>query len=128
MNKINALILATMMLGGCGDVVYAMDRYEMEAHMKPYFNQVVDAIYLAEGGAKAKKPFGILSVPCSDYASCRKVCYNTVRNQYFRWIDGGRKGDYIDSLARRYAPIGASNDPSNLNANWRNNVLRLLER
>lgn len=130
MNKLNALILIGLMLGGCSDVALAqgMDRYELEAHMRPYFEQVVDAIWIAEGREAAKKPFGILSVPCSDYSSCRKVCYNTVRNNYFRWIEVGRKGDYIDFLARKYAPVGVSNDPKGLNANWSRNVKTLLER
>lgn len=106
---------------------HAMDRQEMVVHMTPYWNQVVDAIYMAEGGERAKKPFGILSVPCSDYGDCRKVCFNTVRNNYFRWIDAGRPGEYLEFLAKRYAPVGAENDPSGLNRNWLKNVSALVE-
>ncbi len=99
-----------------------MTKDELNAHMDPYFQQVVDAIYIAEGGKKAKKPFGILSVSCNGYADCRNVAYNTVRNNYHRWIAAGRKGEYLAFLANRYCPIGASNDPKGLNKNWLGNV------
>jgi len=114
-------------MAGC-DPAHAegMDREELNGHMEPYFNQVVDAIYIAEGGARAKKPFGILSVPCSDYTDCRKVAYNTVRNNYHRWIAGGRKGEYLAFLAGRYCPVGADNDPKGLNRHWLGNVERLV--
>jgi hypothetical protein len=88
-----------------------------------YFNQVVDAIYLAEGGAKAKKPFGILSVPCSGYASCRRICLNTVRNNYKRWQNAGKPGEFLAFLASRYAPI----EVHPLNKNWLPNVRHFLE-
>lgn len=105
-----------------------MDREETIAHMTPYWDEIVDAIYLAEGGAKAKKPFGILSVECSDYADCRKVCFNTVRNNWFRWEKAGRPGEYLEFLARRYCPVGAANDPRGLNRNWLGNVQGIIER
>lgn len=104
-----------------------MTRSELSAHMAPYWGQIVGAIYLAEGGPRAKKPFGILSVPCSGYEECREVCYNTVRNNYFRWIQAGRPGDYLEFLARRYAPVGAANDPGGLNRHWLKNVRHFLE-
>lgn len=105
-----------------------MTRQELIAHMTPYFNEIVDSIYLAEGGVKAKKPFGILSVPCSGYEDCRKVCFNTVRNNYLRWVDAGRQGEFLDFLASRYAPLGAANDPYNLNVNWQRNVTKLTNK
>jgi len=103
-----------------------MDKQELTAHMTPYFNEVVDAIYIAEGGAKTRHPFGILSVKCEGYQECREVCFNTVRNNYFRWIDSGRKGEYLAFLANRYCPVGASNDPKGLNRNWLGNVSKLI--
>ena len=88
----------------------------------PPFEKIVDAIYLAEGGLPAKRPFGILSVPCRAYDECRRVCLNTVRNNYYRWIDAGMNGPYLEFLASRYAPIGVENDPTGLNKNWISNV------
>ena len=92
--------------------------------------QIVDAIYHAEGGTKAKKPFGILSVPCDGYDDCRKVCLNTVRNNRVRYKKWGYKKHptYLAFLASRYAPTeGATNDPNNLNKNWLKNVEAILE-
>lgn len=88
--------------------------------------KIVDAIYLAEGGEKAKKPYGILSVPCDSEASCRRIAENTVRNNFRRWLDSGAEGDYLEFLARRYAPVGVKNDPKGLNQNWLSNVRYFL--
>ena len=90
-------------------------------YAQPDFNKIVDSIYKAEGGAKAKKPFGILSVPCHGYESCRKICFNTVRNSEKRWIASGKPGDFIAFLGKRYCPIGAEND-NGTNRFWVKNV------
>lgn len=87
-----------------------------------YFNKIVDSIYLAEGGSKAKVPYGILSVKVSSKEEARRVCYNTVRNNWKRWEKAGRPGTYLEFLAKRYAPIGAKNDPWGYNKNWLKNV------
>ena len=91
-------------------------------------SQIADAIYLAEGGEKAKKPFGILSVPCNGYDECRKICLNTIRNNRARFLKQDVYSDYLEFLASRYAPVGAGNDPKNLNINWLKNVRSILER
>lgn len=44
------------------------------------------------------------------------------------WIKGGgedRQDAFIAFWAQRWAPAGASNDPTDLNANWSTNVDRL---
>jgi len=92
--------------------------------------EIADAIYLAEGGAKAKVPYGILSVKVKDEAEARQVCLNTIRNNRKRFADYGHKqyATYLEFLASRYCPVGASNDPSNLNKNWLKNVRYFLEK
>lgn len=85
-------------------------------------SRIVDAIYIAEGGDRAAKPYGILSVPCGSKDECRKICENTVRNNYKRWQKAGNPGTYLEFLASRYAPVGVSNDPKGLNRNWLKNV------
>lgn len=90
--------------------------------------RIADAIYIAEGGAKAKKPYGILSVKVANEAEARKVAINTVRNNWKRWHDAGKPGDYLEYLQKRYAPIGAKNDPSGLNKNWLKNVRARLDK
>lgn len=92
-----------------------------QSHTK-YFNKIVDAIYIAEGGSKTKHPYGILSVKVKNAKEARKVCFNTVRNNHRRWIKAGRPGDFIDFLQKRYCPVGAENDPSGLNIHWQKNV------
>jgi hypothetical protein len=84
-------------------------------------NALVQAIYIAEGGRNARKPYGILSVPCSTFPDCERVCRNTVRNNIARWEKAGRPEDYISFLGNRYAPI--SSHP--LNRNWIPNVKKI---
>jgi hypothetical protein len=46
-----------------------------------------------------------------------------VRGQHHdRWVKAGKKGDFLESLARRYCPVGADNDPNGLNKHWLKNV------
>lgn len=90
-----------------------------------YAERVADAIWLAEGGKKAKAPYGILSVKTTDP---RRVCLNTIRNNWGRWEAAGKPGDFIDYLGKKYAPVGAANDPRRLNKNWPRNVRSLLRR
>lgn len=97
------------------------------AHAEVYdSNDIADAIYIAEGGSRAVKPYGVLSVPCHSEQECRNVCLNTVENTFTRWQADGSQGDFLEALSRRYCPIGASNDPQGLNRNWLGNVKRLL--
>ena len=78
----------------------------------------------AEGGKNAIKPYGILSIPCDTEAECRRICKNTIRNNIKRFNDYGhnRFTSYLQFLQSRYAPVGANNDPTNLNQNWLKNV------
>ena len=80
---------------------------------------IVNAIYKAEGGEKAKYPYGIVSIKTDNP---RKVCLNTVRNNKKRFMAQTKYNDYIEFLGSRYCPIGASNDPKGLNKNWVKNV------
>lgn len=84
--------------------------------------RLADAIYKAEGGAKARKPYGILSVPVANEADARRVCLNTIRNNWKRWEDGGRSGTYVSFLADRYCPPSVDKVG---NANWKKNVERM---
>lgn len=88
---------------------------------KSYFESVVDAIYWAEGGPKASVPYGILSIPCEG-VSCRRIAYNTVRNNFARFIRNPRgHAVFLDFLSSRYAPVGCSND-NGTNRHWKRNV------
>ena len=93
--------------------------------------RLATAIYHAEGGKRAKVPYGILSVKVRGEAEARQVCLNTINNNLARWQYARANGDrrnYLQFLADRYCPVGADNDPSGLNHHWRSNVARLYER
>ena len=84
---------------------------------------IVNAIYWAEGGSNTRYPYGIVSINTNGNASyARKICMNTVRNNKKRFLAQTKFKDYIEFLGSRYAPIGAKNDPNNLNKNWVKNV------
>jgi hypothetical protein len=82
--------------------------------------RLATAIYYAEGGSKASHPYGILAH--YEHTTPRQACINTINHALKDW-DG--KGDFIEFLGSRYAPIGAANDPKGLNKNWVKNVKRL---
>lgn len=79
--------------------------------------RLATAIWYAEGGAKTTHPYGILA----HYKTTtpRQACINTIRHAIKDW-DG--KSDFISFLGSRYCPVGAKNDPTNLNRNWIKNV------
>ena len=92
--------------------------------------EIANAIYFAEGGKKAKVPYGILSIKCYTEKECRQICLNTIRNNRRRYKEYGHKkyDTYLKFLASRYCPIGAKNDPNNLNQYWLKNVKWYLEK
>lgn len=84
-----------------------------------------DAIFTAEGGFRARVPYGILSVPVRDAAEARQVCLRTIQRTHNRWLDAGQPGYFVHYLADRYCPPSA--DPVG-NRNWKANVTRILHR
>lgn len=86
--------------------------------------KLADAIYRAEGGAKAEYPYGIRSVKCDTVSECRKICINTIKANVNRWNKYGHRTheSFLAFLSSRYAPLNASNDPRKLNRNWLKNV------
>ena len=87
--------------------------------------RMADAIYIAEGGEKARKPYGILSVRVDSHAEARRVCVTTIKNNHARWERAGRPGRFVDFIADRYCPPSA--DPRG-NVNWKRNVQKLMEK
>ena len=88
-------------------------------------SQIADAIYRIEGGARAKAPYGILSLEVKSPALARQICLRTIRNNRTRWLAAGRPGDYLDFLADKYCP--PSVDPGG-NRNWKRNIHKLLNK
>ena len=89
---------------------------------------ICNAIFHAEGGAKAEYLYGIRSVHYADFKEARQICLNTVRNNRKRWLKAGKPGDFLSFLASKYCPVGASNDPKGLNKNWLKNVRYWLKK
>lgn len=79
-------------------------------------------------------PTGMYGVRSVSTAEPSKVLMNSVKNNYRRWENGDtpapwineRPAKFIDFMQRRWAPIGAENDPRNLNANWAPGVRAIL--
>ena len=115
--KVSALILGLCM-AGCADLAWASVK---PSYDNPYINKVVDSIYKAEGGARTRHPYGILSIKTSNP---RKACYEVVNWRYAMWqsLPNKTRPDFITYLSRSYCPIGASNDPRGLNRHWVKNV------
>ena len=90
--------------------------------------EIVKAIFISEGGAKARYKFGIRSVSYENYQDARAICKRTVHNARSRWIKAGKRGDFLEALARQYCPMAATNDPRGLNKNWKRNVQFYLKR
>lgn len=84
-----------------------------------------DAIFVTEGGPRARVPYGILSVKVRDASEARAVCVRTVAHSLARWQAAGQPGDFVDWLAATYCP--ASADPVG-NRNWRRNMRMILEK
>ena len=101
------------------------------AHAEPDYSLLADAIKVAEGNAN----YGILTH--YKHTSYRQACINTCKHAWKDYLNQGAsvrpgafkplKTGYLAFLANRYAPIGVSNDPTNLNSNWLKNVSKLYK-
>jgi hypothetical protein len=88
-------------------------------------NQIADAIYLAEGGAKTSHPYGILAH--YKHTSPRNACLNTIRNQRARHTKHNCGKEFLVCLRDRYCPIGCDNDNGS-NKFWLINVKYFLDK
>lgn len=82
------------------------------------------AIQIAEGN---KRNHGVLSIPTSNPAQASNILNNSIVNNFSRWVQQAQPGKFVDFMQKRWAPIGASNDPDNLNQNWAPNVRKSLQ-
>ena len=90
---------------------------------------IVQAIYHAEGGRAAAYPFGIVSLKyenrtdrsLSRHDWAKWICTNTVNNHKKRHAGHNCGRDFLECLQRRYCPVGADNDLGT-NQYWLKNV------
>jgi hypothetical protein len=87
------------------------------AHPNP--ERLADAIYRAEGGKKARAPYGVLSVKVRDEAHARRITLNSINNNWTRWEKAGKPGEFIKFMGLRWCPPSA--DPQG-HTNWVKNV------
>jgi len=95
---------------------------DFESINKEYRDKIVNAIFLAEGGNNTKYLYGIKSIKTNNP---RRVCENTVANNYIRWQAAGKTNSFIEFLGARYCPLSDKSDKSNLNIHWVKNVVAL---
>lgn len=106
----NALVFITLI---CALLVLVWQR-KAEALTIPWtVEQIANAIYKAEGGAKTLHPYGILSH--YKHTTPRQACINTINHALKDW---NGNGDFIVFLGARYCPPTAHP----LNRNWVKNV------
>ena len=84
-------------------------------------DKLANAIYHAEGGAKTAHPYGILAK--YKHTTPRQACINTINSNLKRFKkEVFTDYEFIEFMSKSYCPIGAKNDPTNLNVNWVKNV------
>jgi hypothetical protein len=96
------------------------------AHRKELARYVA-AIRYAENGKTYQ--YGIIHKRCkAGYRNQAGWCAATVMKNYDRWVKAGSKGEFVVFLGKRYCPVGADNDPDNLNQHWISNVRKFHAR
>jgi hypothetical protein len=81
---------------------------------------VLLAIRKAENGDKYQ--FGILKPGTEGLETQAAWCASTIVKNHARWLKAGSPGEFLNYLGDIYCPVGAANDPGNLNKNWKTNV------
>lgn len=105
--KISLIIAGLLIAGAAQAATLDVDRF-------------VEAIRITEG-VHSKHPYGVLSVKVSTIEDAKRVCTQTVTNNWKRWQKAGCPGLYITFIANRYCPPSA--DPKG-NINWKKNVTK----
>jgi len=103
------------------DAIYTNIKCENMEFLAP----IVVAIRYAENGGNGRE-YGILHPRVEPtYRSQAGWCSATVQKNYDRWQpipNGDTPEAFITFLGSKYCPIGADNDPNNLNQHWVKNV------
>lgn len=87
--------------------------------------KLADAIYRAEGGPRAKVPYGILAVKVRNEREARAICLRTIDHAWRDFSSSSPSSSFIEFLAARYCPPSA--DPTG-HRNWKRNVTFFYER
>lgn len=98
------------------DVLLAARRFGIDP-------QLIQAVVNAEGDI-------LKAVRCSrpetpDRAKALDITCRSAVHAMSDYLKAAAPKSFVDMWARRWAPTGADNDPTDLNANWPRNVLTL---
>ncbi len=96
-------------------------------------DDIADALWRAEGGHRARAPYGITTVRVRDHAHAREIALAAIRQEWDRWERGGRRGTFYQHFAARWCPAksdrrGNANLARNLTAIMRQANLRAARR
>lgn len=106
-------------------IVVAQDVLEIAKHygLDP---ALLQAVVLSEGDILRAVQCSIPSITTRDealYVTCRSAIH--AMSDY---IKAHGQEEFVTFWGQRWAPVGAKNDPTNLNSNWVTNVLKLWRR
>lgn len=94
--------------------------------------QIVDAIYLAEGGSHAQFAYGIRSVQYGSIREARRICLRTIKHYRRKYENSAerRNEGFVEYVQSHYCPTkGAlSSAEKKLNHYWIRNVRYFLSR
>ena len=87
--------------------------------------RIADAIWRVEGGRSTRYPYGVKTPKASNEKDARRICENTIRNNWIRWERSGSHGEFIEFLGSRYCP--KSSDPVG-HKRWIVNMKKILNK
>lgn len=93
--------------------------------------KLVQAIYIAEGGAKACVPYGMLKYKGMTKEQLTPKCLSCVTKYHNQWKAEGSRGHFFDYLGSKYAPTsgkGVTAYAAKMNKNWSVNVKKIYAR
>ena len=101
-----------------------MNHVAEEYKLNPAQHKLLKAIRKQENGGPGRE-FGVLHPDAMRYKDDPYKSYVTQAH----WAAGTIKKRYtgdVDKFAKRWAPVGAKNDPKGLNKNWAKNVKKFM--
>lgn len=89
-------------------------------------NKFADFVYLIEGRAKTKYPYGVKSIETNgNKEKARRITLNSINNSYKRWEKSGKTNDFVTFFANRWCPPESDKQG---NLNWIKNMNYYLKK
>lgn len=101
-------LFSILILSGFTTSGFSADIKQIDSNYK---TNICNAIYILEGGAKTKFPYGIKSIPIKGNTQleresyARAICMNTISKNYTRWQISGKTNLFEEFLCNRYCPV-----------------------